>query len=69
MPPDVPGDLADQLRRLLDAISAGELTASPAVRHRIEGAVVALEILAGTDPDEVVSRLVSPKPEDPADTK
>lgn len=69
MPSDVHADLADQLRRLLDAISAGDLAASAATQHRIEGAVVALDILAGKDPHELVSRLLYPMPEDLSDTK
>lgn len=39
-------EVAVSMRRLLAAITAGELTCPPASRHRLEGAVVALEALA-----------------------
>lgn len=35
------------LRRTLDAIDAGELTCSADYRHRLDGALTALEALAG----------------------
>lgn len=41
------GEVADGVRTLLAAIKAGELT-SAAYRHRLEGAVVALESLSGS---------------------
>lgn len=40
-------ELAATLRRLLDAIDADELTASAATRHRLEGALTALDVVAG----------------------
>lgn len=56
-----PGLRADELSVLLAgvlaAIDAGELAASAAARYRIEGAVVALDILGGADPAEVLARL------------
>lgn len=39
-------EVATSMRRLLAAINAGELTCPPASRHRLEGAVVALEALS-----------------------
>lgn len=39
--------LAEQLRRALVAIDAGELTASTATRYRLEGAVSALDAVLG----------------------
>jgi hypothetical protein len=39
--------LADSLRHLLAAISAGELSASGATRHRLEGALAAVEAVLG----------------------
>jgi hypothetical protein len=39
-------ELADGLRRLLDAIAAGELTASSGTASRLEGAWLAVETLA-----------------------
>lgn len=40
-------DAAAAMRRLLAAINAGELECPPASRHRLEGAAVTLEALAG----------------------
>lgn len=37
--------LAEPLRRLLALLDDGQLTASTATRHRIEGAVVALDVV------------------------
>lgn len=42
---------ADQLRAVLGRIEAGELTAKPAMMHRLEGAVVALAAVADPDTD------------------
>jgi hypothetical protein len=39
--------MADSIRRMLAAIEAGELTASTAMRYRLEGALAALETLLG----------------------
>jgi hypothetical protein len=42
---------ADALRRLLEAIGAGELVGSTAIVHRLEGALMALEaVLDGWSP-------------------
>lgn len=42
---------ADALRRLLEAIGAGELVGSSVVVHRLEGALLALEaVLDGSSP-------------------
>ncbi len=54
---DLPDGLTESLRRLLAAIEAGDLVASTATRYRIEGAVVALEALAGADPETIFERL------------
>jgi hypothetical protein len=40
-------EAASQLRALLTKIEAGDLTARPAMRHRIEGALTALEAVLG----------------------
>ena len=45
------------LRELLAAIDEGEMTASTASRHRIEGAVVALGAVLG-DLDDLRERLL-----------
>lgn len=42
--------LLDQLRELLAAIESGELPAGPAYRHRVEGAITALESVLGLPP-------------------
>lgn len=42
-------ETAAALRRLLAAVEAGELTASPREVARLEGAVQAIEMLAGRD--------------------
>ena len=42
--------LADQLGRTLAAIEARELDATPAMRHRLTGAVAALQIVLGDQP-------------------
>lgn len=39
-------EVASGVRKLLDEINAGELTCPQASRHRLEGAVVALEAMA-----------------------
>lgn len=39
-------EVAVSMRRLLAAINGGELTCPPASRHRLEGAVVALDALS-----------------------
>ncbi len=54
-------EAAEELSRLLvgllDAIHSGELAASTATRYRIEGAVVALDVLGGADTASVLARL------------
>ena len=42
-----PAEAAAVLGRTLDAIERGELTAPAALVHRLEGAVIALRVLAG----------------------
>ncbi|WP_170981160.1 hypothetical protein [Mycolicibacterium sp. CR10] len=41
-------DTASQLRAILDAIACGELSVTTTERARLEGAVVALDTLAGS---------------------
>jgi hypothetical protein len=41
-----PGEAATALRRMLVMLDEDEMTASSAVRYRLEGAVIALEALA-----------------------
>lgn len=41
-------EAAEHLRTLLAAIEAGELHCSTATRHRIEGAVLALDVMEST---------------------
>lgn len=50
-------ELCDSLVALLAAIEAGEMTASTAMRHRIEGAIVALEALQDGQPEAILERL------------
>jgi hypothetical protein len=42
-------EVAANLRKVLDEVNAGELVCHPATRHRLEGAVIALEQLAGVE--------------------
>lgn len=46
------------LRQLLDDIGAGRLDTTPTGRARIEGAVVALEVIAGADPAALAVELL-----------
>lgn len=39
--------LTDQLLALIEQIDSGDLRATPAMRHRIEGALIGLEIALG----------------------
>jgi hypothetical protein len=59
-----PAELAMQLRQVLALIDADELTCSAAMRHRIEGAVLALNTLAGHPETETVTTS-GPDPCDP----
>ncbi|WP_200944508.1 hypothetical protein [Geodermatophilus sp. Leaf369] len=43
-----PAAVADTLRKLLNAVDHGEITATRAERHRLEGAVTALDAVAQT---------------------
>jgi hypothetical protein len=43
------GELADRLRGLIAMVDNGEMTASTAMRYRLEGAAVALEAVLGQD--------------------
>lgn len=50
-PPAPPAvEVAEQLRRLLAVVEAGELDATTEERARIEGAVVALDVTSGRAP-------------------
>jgi len=42
--------LADDLRRMLALIESGDLDATTAMRHRIEGALAGLEVVLGRSP-------------------
>jgi hypothetical protein len=39
--------LTDDLRAMLDRIEAGDLVATAAMRHRIEGAIAVLDVVQG----------------------
>jgi hypothetical protein len=39
--------LADQLLALIEQIDGGDMRATPAMRHRIEGALIGLDIALG----------------------
>lgn len=56
--PNAEPDLAEVttiLRRLLNQVVAGELHATPGVADRLTGAVLALEVIASDEPDDVDS--------------
>ncbi len=59
-----PATLAASLRSLLARINTGDLGASTAYRARIEGAVVACEVLAGEPVDTIAARLTEAHPQD-----
>jgi hypothetical protein len=46
--------LADQLLALLDQIDGGDLRATPGMRHRIEGALIGLDIALGRPLEETL---------------
>jgi DNA invertase Pin-like site-specific DNA recombinase len=46
--------LADQLLALLDQIDSGDLRATPGMRHRIEGALIGLDIALGRSLEETL---------------
>ncbi len=54
-----PAEVAASLRTILAAIESGELTASTTYRARLEGAVVALDLMAGGEVGEIVDRLAT----------
>lgn len=60
-----PGGVAAGLRIVLAAVDAGEMAASDTTRARLEGAVVALDLLAGHTVAEIVERLARPNPATP----
>jgi hypothetical protein len=51
-------EVAVLLRGVLDEVDAERLEALPADRARIEGALIACEVLAGADVDSIVERLL-----------
>lgn len=53
-------ELAEGLWAILRPIQDGTLSASPAMRLRLEGAVVALEALDGASVDELIEALKEP---------
>ena len=50
---------ADALAEVAAQVSAGTITASPATRHRLEGAAAALAAVAGDDLDALAARLLA----------
>jgi hypothetical protein len=42
--------LAEDLEKMLDLIKSGELNATVAMRHRLEGAVAVLDVVQGRTP-------------------
>jgi hypothetical protein len=55
-------ELDGSLRALLGGLDAGELDGTERVRARIEGAVIALDAVAGTgDVDSIVESLAHPR--------
>jgi hypothetical protein len=62
-----PTELAEALGWLVGHVRSGELTASSATIHRIEGAIVACRVLAkggDVDPVALVERLAGRRAED-----
>jgi len=55
-----PATLAASLRSLLARINTGDLSATAVHRARIEGAVVACDVLAGESVDTITARLSEP---------
>ena len=55
-----PATLAASLRSMLARINTGDLSASTIYRARIEGAVVACDVLAGEPVDTIAARLGEP---------
>ena len=51
-------ELAAGLRTLLAQLGTGDLDASAATRHRIEGAIAALEVATGASTAELVELLL-----------
>ena len=52
-------DLGRILGATLARIEAGDLTARPETRYRIEGALVVCRILAGDEPDLIVEEFLA----------
>lgn len=55
-----PAALVETLRGLLATIDAGGMDASAVLRARIEGAVVALDVVLGEDAATILDRLADP---------
>lgn len=56
--------LAESLRALLTAVhDDAEMTASASTRARIEGALVALDVVLGADSTTALARLTDPSPD------
>lgn len=53
-----PDIVADLIRGLLNQVRDGVLDSSPADLARMEGAIVALEIISGGEPADIAARLV-----------
>lgn len=60
-------ELADRLAALLAVLESGGIASSAATRYRLEGAIVALEIVNGASVESVVAVLADgvPDPEQP----
>lgn len=52
-------DTAQHMRAVLDEIAAGGIRCSAATRHRLEGAVIAVEALAAGDVVDLAGRLTN----------
>lgn len=55
--------MAGSLRAMLAEVDAGRLEASDRMRARIEGAVVALDVVLGADAATVLERVADPPPD------
>jgi hypothetical protein len=54
-----------QLRALLERIESGSMVASPSMRLRVEGALVALAAVTGVGADDLVAALGDESPDHP----
>ncbi len=64
-----PAAVAAHLRAVLASIAVGELTASAVTTQRLEGALVAFQLMASGEPGDIVEWIANPdeaKPPRPA---